>query len=265
MWVRVYRCVRTGGDQRGCVAQMAFGGHHAKAASDEVQKKLQEEAAMADEIEKSLVKATAGMNIRGDDDNYSSDDEKYRPPGYKPAPDDVKMLAKEPDDEKPEWMYAYAAGVMETVKDLPKEQIVSMYIDSQMKLKKAKTEGAAGGSPYKMTKYDPIHEKIVKDTTVIRVQKDMQDLQKTNPLALWWVVQWGEEYLARFRNGPDDPFAPYSKSDLSGYQTWTNKKDDRPSMKVLAGMTATTKADSQPASGSGTPAPAKKSAVPPFV
>lgn len=104
----------------------------------------------------------------------------------------------------------------------------------------------------------------MKDTTVIRVQQDMEHLQQTNPLALWWVVEWGKEYLARFKNGPDD-FLTYSKSDLSGYQTWTNKKDDRPSMKVLAGMTATTKADSQPASGSGTPASAKKSAVPPFV
>ncbi len=42
--VRVCMCVRTCGDQRGCVAQMSFGGHHAKEASDRLQKKLQEEA-----------------------------------------------------------------------------------------------------------------------------------------------------------------------------------------------------------------------------
>jgi hypothetical protein len=88
---------------------------------------------------------------------------------------------------------------------------------------------------------------------VIRVKEDMESLQKTNPLALWWVVEWGKEYLARSRNGPDDNFAPYSKSALDNYQTWTKKKKDRASMKVLAGMTATMNADSQPTPGSVTP------------
>jgi hypothetical protein len=226
---------------------MSFGGHHAKEASDQLQKKLQEEA-MADEIEK----AVAGMKIRGDGDNDSSDDEKYRVPGYKPAPEE------EPNDEKPEWMYAYAAGVMETVKDLPKEQLMSMLVDTKVQLQQAKTEAsaAAAGATYKKGTWDPIHDKILKDLLVIKVKEDMETLQKNNPLALWWVVEWGKEYLARFRNATDEEvkFTPYSKSDLDNYQHWTNKKKDRPSMKVLAGMTATMNADSQPASGSVTPA-----------
>jgi hypothetical protein len=56
---------RTGGDQRSCVVQMSFGGHHALNASDHMQKKLQE--AMATE---ELQDALAGINI-DDDDNRS--------------------------------------------------------------------------------------------------------------------------------------------------------------------------------------------------
>jgi hypothetical protein len=66
------------------------------------------------------------------------------------------------------------------------------------------------------------------------------------------------EYLARFRNCGDTT----AIGDLDNYQTWTNKKDDRASMKVLAGMTATVKAaGSQPASGSVTPASVPASPV----
>ena len=97
VWVRVCRCVCTGGDQRGYVAQMStFGGHVHKEASDQLQKKTAGGGGYADEIEKSLEKAVAGMNIRHDDDNYSSDDEKYLVPGYKPDPEE------EPHDKKPD-------------------------------------------------------------------------------------------------------------------------------------------------------------------
>ena len=70
------------------------------------------------------------------------------------------------------------------------------------------------------------------------------------------------EYLARFRNSGDID----GNQKLLNYQAWTNKKSDRPSMKVLDNMTATfNQPDSQPASGSVTPASAKKSAGSPFV
>jgi hypothetical protein len=79
-----------------------FGGYHAKEQSDLLQKKLQEEAAKDDDITESLVKSAAGMNIR--DEDYSSDDDKYRDPDYK-AP------AEEDDSAVDAWKVNYAAGV----------------------------------------------------------------------------------------------------------------------------------------------------------
>ena len=78
-----------------------FGGYHAKEQSDLLQKKLQEEAAKDDDITESLVKSAAGMNIH--DEDYSSDDDKYRDPDYQ-AP-------AEEDDSADEWKLTYAAGV----------------------------------------------------------------------------------------------------------------------------------------------------------
>jgi hypothetical protein len=209
------------------------------------------------------------MDIKHEGMEVSSDDEKYLVPGYKPPKEE------EPDDE-PDWAQIYAAGIEDSVKNLPKEQLVTMFANSQVQLKKKKMAdeaAAAGGKPYKTTKWDPIHDMILVNPVVIRVKKDMEELQRTDPFALWWVVPWGRQYLARYRKSGDIA----GIGDLDNYQTWTNKKKDRPSMKVLAGMTAITNADSQPASGSATPASvpanpgsasskkAKKSAGSPFV
>ena len=83
--------------------QMAtFGGYHAKAESDLLQKKLKEEAAKDDDITESLVKSAAGMNIH--DEDYSSPDDDYRDPDYQsPAEDD--------DSAVDAWKVNYAAGV----------------------------------------------------------------------------------------------------------------------------------------------------------
>ncbi len=71
-------------------------------------------------------------------------------------------------------------------------------------------------------------------------------------------MEWGKEYLARFRNSGDID----GNQKLLNYQAWTNKKSDRPSMKVLDKMTATVnQPDSQPASGSVTPSSAKKTSA----
>jgi hypothetical protein len=140
---------------------------------------------------------------------------------------------------------------------VPPEQVKKMFVQNKVEQKKKKMAEeavAAGGKTYKTTKWDPIHDMILVNHVVIRVKEDLEELQQTNPLALWWVKEWGMEYLARFRNGPDSPFAPYSKRDLKAYQSWTQKQIDRSSMKVLAGMTATvSQTDNQPASGSVTP------------
>ncbi len=215
------------------------------------------------------------MEIKHEGMEVSSDDEKYHVPDYKPP-------KEEEPDAKPEWAYGYEAGIEDSMKDVPKEQVVKMFAQAKVELKKksmAEEAAAAGGKQYKTGKWDPIHDMILVNPVVNRVKEDMQELQKTNPLALWWVKEWGMEYLARFRNA-GNPLGPYSKKDLKAYQTWTNKQDDRSSMKVLAGMTATMDddANSAPASGSVTPAShpatpgsatsskkAKKSAGSPFV
>jgi len=188
------------------------------------------------------------MDIKHEGMEVSSDDEKYLVPGYKPP-------KEEEPDEVPDDLRAYANAVEDIMRNLPREQLEAVAKSSHLQLKQMTMNAeaaAAGGKQYKTGKWDPIHDMILVNDVVIRVKKDMENLQKTNPLALWWVKEWGMEYLARFRNGPGDPLA---KSDLKAYQSWTQKADDRASMKVLAGMTATVKeAGSQPASGSVTPA-----------
>jgi len=193
---------RTGGDQRGCVVQMSFGGNHAKEASDQVQKKLQEEA-MADE--KGLEKALAGMSLR-DDDGYSSDDAKYYVPGKKPADE-------EPDDEKPAWLEAYGAGVKTGVSSMSKDEIVEKLVEAQQKnisleqqLKKARTEPVAKTEPVaegsgKKKKYDPagLHDKVINDPVVKDVIEGMKELQERLPAGLWWSIQWGDELMRRFK------------------------------------------------------------------
>jgi hypothetical protein len=206
-----------------------------------------------------------------EDMEVSSDDEKYLVPGYKPAKEE------EPDDE-PDWAQIYAAGIEDSLKDMPPEQLKKMFVQIKLEQKKKKMAdeaAAAGGKQYKTGKWDPIHDMILVNPVVNRVKEDMEELQKTNPLALWWVVEWGKEYLARFRNcGGTAAIA-----DLDNYQSFTYKQKDRVSMKVLAGMTDTVKgAGSQPASGAVTPTSvpatpgsatsskkAKKSAGSPFV
>ncbi len=228
------------------------------------------EKAMADEIEKSLVKAAAGMNIRGDDDNYSSDDEKYRVPGYKSAPEE------EPDDKKPDWMHHYEAGVKDTVKSMSREELEAGFVKTKIELqltKKAKTEqSVAAGSGTKIKRDNAVlHDAIVKDETVGDVIGKMEELQINNPLALWWVTQWGEEFMQRFKKenpGVNDP--TYAKwvddtAAFDSYTRWTQGSKKRDPSKKTAGMRHwSSKGDSQPASGSVTPASAKKSAGSPF-
>jgi len=170
-----------GGDQRGCVAQMStFGGHHAKEASDQLQKKLQEEAAMADEIEKSLVKAAAGMNIRDEEEeDYESDDPSYQYPGKEEPDDDTGAKA---------FMLNYAEGVKDTVKTMSREELEAGFVEAKVQLKMT----VSTGPNYKTTKWDPIHDKMVKEKVVVEVLQRMEELQKNHPIALWWVVEWGK-------------------------------------------------------------------------
>jgi hypothetical protein len=74
-----------------------------------------------------------------------------------------------------------------------------------------------------------------------------------NPCTLWWVVQWGNEYLARFKASA----TVEEVGVLESYKTWTQKEK----AKRLAGFIHSTKSESQPSS-SQKATPAKAS---PFV
>ena len=45
-------------------------------------------------------------------------------------------------------------------------------------------------------------------------------MQDIDPCTLWWVVQWGNEYLARFKaSATDDEVGAFES-----YKTWTQKE-----------------------------------------
>jgi len=128
----------------------------------------------------------------------------------------------------------------------------------EVKNKKAKTEET------KMKRDNAaIHKAIVKDATVLDVIEMMEELQTKNPLALWWVTQWGEEFMQRFKKetGTYD-----DKQDFESYTRWTQGTKQRAPAKKTAGMRHwSAKGDSQPATPSSGSASAKKSADSPFL
>jgi hypothetical protein len=152
----------------------------------------------------------AGIGLR--DDNYSSDDEGYRVPS-------MKDVEEEPHDEKPTWMEAYAAGVKAGVANMIKDALVDRLVKWEQKnmiyeqqLKKAKMEPVAAGSGTKIKR--DMHDTIAKDQMVVNVIGKMEELQKNNPLALWWVTQWGEEFMQRFKKDKKKPGADDDKEAL---------------------------------------------------
>ena len=128
----------------------------------------------------------------------------------------------------------------------------------EVKNKKAKTEAT------KMKRYNAaMHKAIVKDATVLEVIGKMEELQIKNPLALWWVTQWGEEFMQRFKK---ETGAYDDKEALARYSRWEQGTDKREPAKKTAGMRHwSAKGDSQPATPSSGSASAKKSADSPFL
>jgi len=91
------------------------------------------------------------------------------------------------------------------------------------------------------------HNTIVANPVVAGVISAMENL---DDCTLWWIVQWGNEYLARFK-------ASATKKELDAhesYKTWTQQTKQ----KKDAGFTASVR--SAPAS-----APASAQKVTPFV
>ena len=78
-------------------------------------------------------------------------------------------------------------------------------------------------------------------------------LKISDACTLWWVVQWGNEYLARFKHSATGD----AIDELEGYKTWTQKQK----AKVAAGFTHTTTA---PRSAPGS-APGSAQKASPFV
>jgi hypothetical protein len=112
-----------------------------------------------------------------------------------------------------------------------------------------KIQEQAKVKPAKLTEKQIFHIKIVGNPVVVGVVSTMNDM---DACTLWWVVQWGNEYLARFKVSA----SAEEVGVLESYKTWTQKEK----AKLQAGFKhISTKPESQPSSA--------KKAVPasPFV
>ena len=169
---------------------MAFGGHHAKEASDQLQKKLQE--AMGDDADR-LAAGMAGMDVRGDDMSMGSSN----------AETQLELLRAQ---------IRHLQG---------QNDVMAMTTNT---LTQQLLETSAAVSPEQMK-----HNKIIASPFFTSAMSGMQgpDLDIDT---LWWVVQWGNECLARFKRDA----TPARKQAHSKYKKWT--ADTR--QKALAGFTA---------------------------
>ena len=162
---------------------MAFGGHHAKAASNEVQKKLQEEAAMADDADK-LAAGMAGMDVK--------DDDKMSIASSAAAAAELELLRAQNRQLQGQ------LNVMAMTTTTLTEQLA---------------ETSAAVSPEQMK-----HNKVIASPFFTGAMGAMQspDLDIDT---LWWVVQWGNEYLKRFNHDPNVPRV--RKEAHARYEKWT--------------------------------------------
>ena len=193
MRVRVCRCVRTGGDQCAWVAQMSFGGHHAKEASDKLQKKLQEEA-MADKNEKSideevnedeekLEDGLAGMNILGSSDEEEEVEMKKR---HKRELEDIaSSVASSAASMERKALEQKLAEAEERAKKAEQELELKKLQDELKNLKETKTEGK---------KYQPFHKGIVTDPDYLALKAG---LQKKSLTFKWWVSQLVDDLVKK--------------------------------------------------------------------
>jgi hypothetical protein len=184
-----------GGDQRASVVQMSFGGHHAKEASDQLQKKLQE--AMADVADK-LAAGMAGMDVKD--------------PVQDPVQDDTSM------------------GSANAMMELELLRMQNRHLQSQMNVMTMTTaslsqqlaETTAAVSPEQLK-----HNNIISNPVFVNAISAMPELDIDT---LWWMVQWGNEYLAKFKRD-----ATHSqKKAHDNYKKWTQMTKQ----KQLANFTA---------------------------
>jgi hypothetical protein len=156
---------------------MSFGGHHAKLASDQVQKKLQEKA-MGDDADK-LAAGMAGMDMKDDMSMGSSN-----------AETELELLRAQ-------------------VRHLQGQNNVMAMTTTTLTQQLAETSAAVSLEQQK-------HNRIISNPVFVSALSAMQgpDLDIDT---LWWMVQWGNEYLARFKR--DGSHARKKAHD--DYKKWT--------------------------------------------
>ena len=99
-----------------------------------------------------------------------------------------------------------------------------------------------------LTQKEIFHNNITGSPVVVGSVKTMENM---DACTLWWVVQWGNEYLARFKHSATGD----AIDELEAYKTWTQKQK----VKVAAGFTHTTTA---PGSASGSASGSAQKASP---
>jgi hypothetical protein len=166
---RVTEWVSVGG------VQMSFGGHLHKAASDQLQKKLQEEA-MADGAD-NLADNLAGMDMK---DNMSM--------GSSNAETELELLRAQNRH------FQNQLNVMAMTTTALTQQL-------------AETSAAVSLEQQK-------HNRIISHPVFVNAISAMPDLDIDT---LWWLVQWGNEYLAKFKR--DGSLARKKAHDE--YKKWT--------------------------------------------
>ena len=176
--------------------QMSFGGHHAKEASDQLQKKQQEAMADGDALAASM----AGMDVKD------------------PKGDDHSMASANSEAE----LELLRAQNRQLQGQLNVMSMTTTTLTEQL------AETSAAASPEQMK-----HNKIIASPFFTSAIGAMQgpDLDIDT---LWWMVQWGNEYLARFKQNAN----PARKQAHARYKTWTSNTRQ----KQMAGFTASLRA-----------------------
>ena len=69
-------------------------------------------------------------------------------------------------------------------------------LKTEMYVMKIREDAKAKATPVKLTEKQIFHNKIVGNPLVVGAVSTMNVM---DTCTLWWVVQWGNEYLARFK------------------------------------------------------------------
>jgi hypothetical protein len=112
-------------------------------------------------------------------------------------------------------------------------------------------EQAKSKNTRQLTQKEIFHNNITGSPVVAGAVRTMENM---DACTLWWVVQWGNEYLARFKHSATGD----AIDELEAYKTWTQKQK----AKAAAGFTHTTTTSVRSAPGSA-PGSAQKGS--PFV